>query len=179
MSWWYWLIEMTGQVVNWQRILVIQERTTSSIDQIIDEVQICLETTYFFNDGKFYRQLHGYFMGSPISPLPANLVVENFELQALYSYASTSTRLWPRYIDDTLIINRTEQADFFEHINSINSHIRFTQEKYLDNKLAFLDCNIKISDARTENINSSKRCLIWQIIISHAHEFFDNSRKWS
>ena len=29
----------------------------------------------------------------------------------------------------------------------------------------------------TENINLSKKGLIWQIIISHAHEFFDYSGK--
>ena len=85
----------------------------------------------------------------PISPILANLVMENFELQALNSYSSTPPRLWLRYVDDTfVIINRTEQDNFFEHINSINSHIKFTQEKCLDNKLAFLDCNIKISDTR-------------------------------
>ena len=88
-------------------------------------------------------------MGSPISPILANLVMENFELQALNSYSSNPPRLWLRYVDDTFVnINRTEQDNFFEHINSINSHIKFTQEKCLDNKLAFLDCNIKISDTR-------------------------------
>ena len=66
-------------------------------------------------------------------------------------YASTSPRLWLPYVDDTfLFINRTEQDNFLNtssYINSINSHIKLTQEECLDNKLAFLDCNIKISDA--------------------------------
>ena len=72
------------------------------------------------------------FHGDPISPALSNLlVIENFELQALNSYATTPLRLWLRYVDDIfVIINRTEQDNFFEHMNSIKSHInmiKFTQ----------------------------------------------------
>ena len=82
-------------------------------------------------------------MGSPISPIIANLVMEWFEQHA---------RLWLRYVDDTfVIINRNEQDSFFTHINSINDNIKFTQEKCSDNKLAFLDCLVKIKDKHKLN----------------------------
>ena len=99
--------------------------------------------------GNFTDNYMAVFDGEPISPILANLVMGNSELQALNSYASTSPKLWLRYAGDTfVIINSTKLDNFFEHINSINSHIKSTQEKCLDNKLAFLDCNIKISDVR-------------------------------
>ena len=109
--------------------------------------KICLETTYFSNNGRFYRQLHGCSMGSPISPILANLVMEHFEQRALESYPGTQPRPWLRYVNDTfVIINRTEQDNFFTHI-SINDHVKFTQKKCSNNQLAFLDCKIKISNS--------------------------------
>ena len=56
-------------------------------------------------------------MGSPISPILANLVMEHFEQRALESCLCTTPRLLLRYVYDTfVIINRTEQDRFFEHI---------------------------------------------------------------
>ena len=93
---------------------------------------------------------------SPISPILANWAMEDFELQALNSYASTPPRLWLRYVDDTyVIINISEQENFFEHINIVNSHIKFTQEKYLDNNLAFLDCNIELFIANRTTLTTT------------------------
>ena len=74
--------------------------------------------------------------------------MKHFEQHVLESYPGTSPSLWLRYVDDTfVIINSTKQDNFFAHIISINDHIKFTQEKCLDNQLAFLDCKIKISDS--------------------------------
>ena len=87
-------------------------------------------------------------MLSPISFILANLVMEHFEQRALGSYLGTPPRLWLRYADDTfVIINRTEQDRFLEHVSSKDSDIKFAQEKCFDNQLAFLDCKIKISNS--------------------------------
>ena len=135
-----------------ERDTTLDERTDWTINHIIEAVQLCLDTTYFSNNGQIYKQLHGCSMGSPISPIIANLVMEWFEQHALESYLGTPPRLWLRYVDDTfVIINRNEQDSFFTHINSINDNIKFTQEKYSDNKLAFLDCLVKIKDNRKLN----------------------------
>ena len=50
----------------------LEERTNWTMDQIMDGVQIYLETTYFSNIGKFYRQLHGRSMRSTISSILTN-----------------------------------------------------------------------------------------------------------
>ncbi|XP_072028434.1 uncharacterized protein [Amphiura filiformis] len=128
----------------------LANRTTWTIDHIIEAEQLCLDTTYFSNNGQFYRQLYGCSMGNPISPIIANLVMEWFEQHALETYQVVPPRLWLRYVDDTfVIINRHEQDNFFKHINSMNSdNIKFTQEKCTDNKLAFLDCHVQINNER-------------------------------
>ena len=63
----------------------LQNRTTMSTKQIMDFLEFCLGSTYFTYRGKFYEQVEGAAMGSPISPIVAhlNLYMENFEMRAL------------------------------------------------------------------------------------------------
>ena len=64
----------------------LNERTKLSPDQVCELLELCLNTTYFVYDGKFYRQRHGCAMGSPVSPIVVNLFMEQFERLALASY---------------------------------------------------------------------------------------------
>ena len=67
-------------------------------------------------------------MGSHISPIVANLYMEDFENKATNT-AEYAPRIWKRYVDDTcVIIKATKKEDFLEHINSIDPHIQFTTE---------------------------------------------------
>ena len=58
-------------------------RTSMSVVQIISLLGFCLKTTYFQFKGRFYEQLQGAAMGSPISPIVANLYTEDFENKAI------------------------------------------------------------------------------------------------
>ena len=51
-----------------------------SIQQIIQLLEFCLKYTYFLFQGKYYEQVHGAAMGSPISPLISNPFMEEFEV---------------------------------------------------------------------------------------------------
>ena len=56
-------------------------------------------------------------MGSPISPIVANLYMENFEVKAI-STAPHPPYLWKRFVDDTFtIIKSSQRRAFFDHIN--------------------------------------------------------------
>ena len=63
----------------------LQSRTTMSIQHIMDLLGLCLRSTYFTFRGKFYEQVEGATMGSPISPIIANLYMEDFEARAMQS----------------------------------------------------------------------------------------------
>ena len=61
----------------------LQKRTTMSTKLIMDLLEFCLRSTYFTYRGKFYEQVGEAAMGSPISPIVANLYMEDFEMRAL------------------------------------------------------------------------------------------------
>ena len=78
--------------------------------------------------GKHYKQLHGTAMGSPVSVVVAEIVMQNIEEQALASYKRTIP-LWLRYVDDTFTtLHKDEIDDFHEHLNRQNAHIQFAKE---------------------------------------------------
>ena len=54
-----------------------------SVNNITCLLEFCLKSTYFTYQGKYYEQLEGAAMGSPISPIVTNLYMENFEEKAI------------------------------------------------------------------------------------------------
>ena len=74
---------------------------------------------------RIYQQVHGTAMGSAVSVVVANLVMEDIECSALSSF-HTPPRFWRRYTDNTI----TVLVDpFHAHLNSIDPNIQFTVER--------------------------------------------------
>ena len=93
------------------------------VEQIISLLEFCLKTTYFQFLGRFYEQLQGAAMGSPISPIVANLYMEDFEIKAISS-AEYPPSCWKRYVNDTfVVIQAARKEKFLEHINNMDPHI--------------------------------------------------------
>ena len=118
----------------------LQNRTTMSIKHIIDLPEFCLRSTYFTYQGKYYKQVEGAAMGSPISPIVANLYMENFELRALNTSPSPPL-MWKRFVDDTFVfMKKAHKEEFLTHLNSVDNNIQFTtEEPRSDGSLPFLD----------------------------------------
>ena len=57
----------------------IKERTVLAVSDIILLLEFCLKNTYFSFKGQFYEQVEGAVMGSPVSPIVANLYMEYVE----------------------------------------------------------------------------------------------------
>ena len=63
----------------------LSNRTVLSMQNIIELLGFCLHNTYFSFQNKFYEQVEGVAMGSPVSPAVVNLSMECFETEALRS----------------------------------------------------------------------------------------------
>ena len=61
----------------------LKERTVMEVSDIILLLEFCLKNTYFSFQGQFYAQVEGAVMGSPVSPIVANLYMEYLEQKAL------------------------------------------------------------------------------------------------
>ena len=78
-------------------------------------------------------------MGSPVSPVIANTYMECFEFLAIPS-SLTLIKWWFRYVDDVHSATRKDQVNKLqEHLNSIDSHIKFTIELQRTDGLPFLN----------------------------------------
>ena len=91
----------------------LNDRLVLSVQNIIELLGFCLHNTYFSFQNKFYKQVEGVPMGSPISPIVASLYMEHFEGKALWSAANPSrygTGLWMTH---GLSNNRPVNKDFW------------------------------------------------------------------
>ena len=75
-------------------------------------------------------------MGSPVSVVAAEIVIQNIEEQALTTYTLT-VPLWLRCVD---AVHKDGIDDFHEHLNGQNADIQFTKEIEENGKIPFLDC---------------------------------------
>ena len=64
---------------------LLEERTCIPIDYLMEMLTFCVETTHFGMGSDIYRQEEGLTMGSPLSPVLANIYMEYFEEMALGS----------------------------------------------------------------------------------------------
>ncbi|CAH1242806.1 Hypp6981 [Branchiostoma lanceolatum] len=114
-------------------------RTKLSPQQVTELLRLCLTTTYFKYDGKFYSQVEGAAMGSPVSPIVANLFMEWFESRALATFPSPP-KVWVRYVNDAGAVMKSSLIEpFHRHLNSIHPNIKFTKELEENGSLPMLD----------------------------------------
>jgi len=85
-------------------------------------------------------------MGSPISPLFADLVMEDLELTCLRDLKDLhdcDPLIYFRYVDDTLLCVRRDQVDLVLSVfNSYVDCLKFTCEIEENNSLSFLDLKL-------------------------------------
>ena len=89
-------------------------------------------------------------MGSLVSIVVAEIVMQNIEEQALATYKQT-VPLWLRYVDDTFTAVHKDKIDIFhKHLNRQNADIQFTREVEDNGKIPFLDCLVSRHDNKLQ-----------------------------
>ena len=93
-------------------------------------LKLVLENCVFSFQGNFFKQLDGAAMGSPCSPVVANIYLEYFEDMALCPEVPIPIKEWKRYVDDVFsIIPKGQRENMLKYLKSIDPHIKFTVEQ--------------------------------------------------
>ena len=118
------------------------QRTSLPVEDLIDLLSFCLNTTQFAYNGTYYQQVFGTAMGSPVSAVIANMVMEDVEQRALAS-SPVQPLFWKRHVDDVVsAVSGNEAERLLSHLNSAEPSIQFTIERENDRRLFFLDLNV-------------------------------------
>lgn len=104
---------------------------------------LCIkDSRYCIHNNKIYSQIKGLPMGSPASPIVADIVMEHLIQQCLEDL-QLKPKLLTKYVDDlfTIVEERTIEP-LLHKLNNYNTHIKFTIEKEINGQLPYLDCII-------------------------------------
>lgn len=122
-----------------------QRMHPGEVDELISLTKTCMDQNYFRFENQYYKQKEGLAMGSPLSPLMADIFMDHFENTHIID--QPNILYYYRYVDDIIICwtGTLRQIDLFVNkINSKHSKIKFKLELEDNNSksLNFLDLTI-------------------------------------
>lgn len=107
--------------------------------EIINAIKIIFDNNYFLFNDIVYKQKTGCPMGSSISSLFANLVMEDLEINCL-SALDFKPVFYYRYVDDIITCIPKDKIQYMLGIfNNFSTDLQFTCEIENNGKISFLD----------------------------------------
>lgn len=125
----------------------IKKFTNLTLAAFTEGIELIYDNCYFqFNDKK-YQQIFGSPMGSPISPVLAELVLEDLEQTVLsrLKHRGINVAFYHRYVDDCATAANIRHIDnILEEFNNYDreGRLKFTIEHESEGNLPFLDLKI-------------------------------------
>ena len=118
----------------------IQKYTTMEKDLFRTILKFCIKDNgYFRYKDKIYTQCRGLPMGSPASPVVADIVMEEL-LSECIGGMTIRPRILTKYVDDLFgIIHESAIEDTLTKLNSFHQQIKFTMEEEENGRLPYLD----------------------------------------
>ena len=97
--------------------------------------------THFLFKGKFHDQIDGVPMGSPLTPVLANLFMGHYKKEWLINYGGVSPSCYTQYIDDIFSVFNSydEGKRFFSYLNSRHPNVKFPMETEINKVIPLLD----------------------------------------
>ena len=98
-----------------------KNHTQLTRDQILDLLSFLLHNSYFIFEGTQYHQVSGCAMGSPVSAVIAELIMQEVEEKAIET-SPVRPKWWRCYVDDSnACINKRDDVEVFHSpLNSIS-----------------------------------------------------------
>jgi len=116
----------------------IEPHTKIPKEEFLRAIGFTLNSTYFIFNEKIYKQTYGAPMGSPLSPIIADLALQNLESHILKKL-SFKPVFYIRYVDDiALLVPRVFLNELLHYFNSFHPRLKFTLENG-GNSLNFLE----------------------------------------
>ena len=141
---------------RWQEI---QPKVKMPWKDFKEGLLLCLNSTDFNFAGITYFQKRGLPMGSPFSPILADIVMDDLEKERLSSLGF-ELPLYIRYVDDILIAVHKTEIDFWSgRYLKFFSHHSLKYKKSVVNNLVDRDILLSDKEFHTDNLNLIKNVL--------------------
>jgi hypothetical protein len=122
-----------------KRWRTIANHTSLPLNNFIEGLRMVLDNCFFTYKNVIYHQVYGTPMGSPVSPIVANLVMENVESEILESLDFVPI-FYKRYVDDILMCIPSEKKEYvFNIFNTKHPRLKFTIEIENNATIPFLE----------------------------------------
>ncbi|XP_053691042.1 uncharacterized protein LOC128739573 [Sabethes cyaneus] len=138
----------------------ISNHTKIDCHSFISAVKLVLDSTFFAYRGSTFSQCFGLPMGSPLSPVIANVVMEKLEQHCVTELESKniSLSMYRRYVDDCFCVASNEHVnEILNTFNSFHNRLQFTIEIEQSGSLKFLDMLLKRNNDRIEKTWAPKQ----------------------
>ena len=113
--------------------------------EMFEMLSLTLKESIILFDNKYYSQIDGVAMGSPLGPTLANIFLCYHESNWLKDCPKDFKPVYyKRYVDDIFVLfNKPEHAQFFlEYMNKKHKNMKFSIETEMNGSLSFLDVKI-------------------------------------
>ncbi|XP_018355891.1 PREDICTED: telomerase reverse transcriptase-like [Trachymyrmex septentrionalis] len=121
---------------------LIEKNTSILFQEFKRAISIILNSTFFKFNEEFYEQIFGLPMGSPLSPILADLVIQDLE-HNIFDILITHIPLYYRYVDDILLAAPTNQiTNILDSFNAYQERIKFTVDYGDEFGISFLDVKL-------------------------------------
>ena len=115
----------------------------------ITRKELSTSQIHFIFNSKFYNQMDGVVMGSPLALVLTNIFMGFHESKWLNEYNLNTPKFYLRYVEDILAAFDNKQ-DSLNFLNKRHPNIRFAMEKQNNDSIAFLD--VFISHINNQNL---------------------------
>jgi len=125
---------------------LIESKTNIPKNEFLSAIDLIFSSNFFTFNNVIYKQIFGTPMGSPLSPVIADIVMRDLETTCLQKLKFNPI-FYHRYVDDIILTIPSEKMDsVLNTFNSYHERLQFTIELEVNRSLSFLDLRLTISD---------------------------------
>ncbi|XP_055527416.1 uncharacterized protein LOC129720029 [Wyeomyia smithii] len=139
----------------------IRGKTKINLDLFLEMVVFCLKCSYFQFRDKYYLQQTDTAMGSPLSPILADMVMEDLICNAARKLSFTPPVL-KKYVDDLILaLPKQETLNTLGIFNGFHPNLQFTMEEESNGALPYLDTK-RVTSLTTNNTTTQHKQTVFQ-----------------